>query len=189
MYHGKHVRIKQKNRKPFILLAALLLIFTVTAGSTLAYLITSSGPVENVFTPGQMGGNITENFDGTTKSDVSISITGDADAYVRAAIVVTWKDAAEDGNIYGKQPVKGTDYSMSLNTLEWFDGGDGYYYCKSKVVKDGSSPVLIKSCSQIKACENPSYKLDVEIIAEAIQAVPKTAVTEAWGKTIADQLN
>lgn len=189
MYCGKHSGIKLKSKKSLILLAALLLIFTVTAGSTLAYLVTSSGPVENVFTPGQMSGKIEEHFDGAIKKDVFIAITGDAGAYVRAAIVVTWKDR-EGGNIYGKQPTLGTDYSMTLNDSGWFyNENDGYYYCKSKVAAGSNTLVLIQSCTQKKVCEDPNYKLDVEIIAEAIQAEPKAAVRDAWGDAIANQLN
>ena len=188
MYCGKHSGIKLKSKKPLILLAALLLIFTVTAGSTLAYLVASSDPVENVFTPGEMSGEIEEKFDGATKEDVSIEITGDADAYVRAAIVVTWKNGA-GGDIYGKQPISTTDYSMTLNLNDWFVGTDGYYYCSSKVEAGEKTPVLIQSCTQQQACENPDYKLDVEIIAEAIQAEPKDAVRDAWGEAIANQLN
>ena len=190
MYYGKHAKQKRTGtvKKSMALLAALLVLLTIGVGSTLAYLVTQTNPVKNVFTPGTFGGTIEETFDGETKKDVSIQIDANSNvnAYVRAAIVVTWKDG-EDG-VYGKQPLEGTDYTMILNRSDWFDGDDGYYYCKTPVVAGENSPVLIETCTQTEACEEEQYRLDVEILAEAVQSTPKEAVEDAWGKPIADQL-
>ena len=114
MYNGKHAKKTTfKSKKTLTLLVALLVIFTVSVGSTLAFLITQTDSVVNTFTPGEIKGTVNEDFDDKkTKKDVSISIneSSDVSAYVRALVVVSWQDA--EGNVYGKKPVAGVDYSM-----------------------------------------------------------------------------
>lgn len=195
MYNGKHAKKTTfKSKKTLTLLVALLVIFTVSVGSTLAFLITQTDSVVNTFTPGEIKGDVIETFDGKTKEDVKISIDSDSDvsAYVRAAIVVSWKtDKNENGNrdVYGKKPTE-DDYSMILNLDDgWFDGKDGYYYYATPIgasekEENNVTTNLIDSCTQLQACENPKYKLNVDVIAEAIQAEPVDAVKEAWSVTV-----
>lgn len=195
MYNGKHAKKTTfKSKKTLTLLVALLVIFTVSVGSTLAFLITQTDSVVNTFTPGKIKGDVIETFDGETKKDVKISIDSDSDvsAYVRAAIVVSWKtDKNENGNrdVYGKKPTE-DDYSMILNLDDgWFDGKDGYYYYATPIgasekEENNVTTNLIDSCTQLQACENPKYKLNVDVIAEAIQAEPVDAVKEAWSVTV-----
>ena len=188
MYNGKHAKKTTfKSKKTLTLLVALLVIFTVSVGSTLAFLITQTDSVVNTFTPGEIKGDVIETFDGETKEDVKISIDSDSDvsAYVRALVVVSWQDA--DGNVYGQKPVAGVDYTITMGTSSnWFEGANGYYYYSEPLGADldTTTDVLIKSCTQKQACENPKYKLNVDVIAEAIQAEPVDAVKEAWGVTV-----
>ena len=192
MYNGKHAKKTTfKSKKTLTLLVALLVIFTVSVGSTLAFLITQTDSVVNTFTPGEIKGDVIETFNGETKEDVKISIGSDSDvsAYVRALVVVSWQDA--DGNVYGQKPVAGVDYTITMGTSSnWFEGANGYYYYSEPLGADldTTTDVLIKSCEQKQACENPKYKLNVDVIAEAIQAEPKDAVEEAWGVTVTNGL-
>ena len=168
------------SKKSLILLASLLLAVTLTVGGTLAFLIDTTDAVENTFTPSRVTTEVEETFDGETKKDVTIKNTGDTDAYIRAAIVITWKNEA--GNVYGKAPVKDTDYSIALDLNNgWKLGDDGFYYWTKPVASDGETGVLITSCSQLKECENSDYKLNVEIIGSGIQSKPESAVKDAWG--------
>ena len=188
MYNGKHAKKTTfKSKKTLTLLVALLVISTVSVGSTLAFLITQTDSVVNTFTPGEIKGDVIETFNGETKEDVKISIDSDSDvsAYVRALVVVSWQDA--DGNVYGQKPVAGVDYTITMGTSSnWFEGANGYYYYSEPLGADldTTTDVLIKSCTQKQACENPKYKLNVDVIAEAIQAEPVDAVKEAWGVTV-----
>ncbi len=192
MYNGKHAKKTTfKSKKTLTLLVALLVIFTVSVGSTLAFLITQTDSVVNTFTPGEIKGDVIETFDGETKEDVKISIDSDSDvsAYVRALVVVSWQDA--EGNVYGQKPVAGVDYTITMGTSSnWFEGANGYYYYSEPLGADldTTTDVLIKSCTQKQACENPKYKLNVDVIAEAIQAEPVDAVQEAWGVTVTNGL-
>lgn len=162
-----------------ILLAAVIVLLAGAVGGTWAFLVAQSEPVENNFTYAHVRCMINETFDGMTKSNVQIQNTGDIPAYIRARIVVTWKDAS--GNV-SAVPVKGTDYTMTMGT-GWTQQGD-YWYCKTAVNPDDFTPELITKCEKTTNANVPNgYNLSVEILADAIQSEPASAVTEAWGYT------
>lgn len=184
---GKRV---MKTKKPVALVAILVLLCCAVAG-TVAYLVTSTGPVTNTFTPASVTTQVEEEFNGTTKSNVRIKNTGNIDAYIRVAVIVNWAD--DKGNVSGT-PVKDSDYVMDLNidtgtttNAPWFKGSDGYYYCKTAVksvkqdTKNCYTPVLIKSCIKATGAQAPAgYDLQVTILADGIQSVPADAVQQAW---------
>ena len=161
-----------------LLLAALAVIAMGVVGGTVAYLVTNTGSVVNTFVPGYVKCVINENFnDGdTVKENVTVTNKGIVDAYIRAAIIVTWKDSA--GNIAATVPVEGTDYTLELNNTNWTESG-GYYYHKGSVAPNAQTKKLIKTCTALKS--NGDYTLSVEILADAIQSSPDSAVTQAWG--------
>lgn len=161
-----------------ILLAAVIVLLAGAVGGTWAFLVAQSEPVQNNFTYAHVSCTIKEKFDGTTKSDVQIQNTGDIPAYIRARIVVTWKDAS--GNV-SAVPVKNTDYTIAFNENEkdWTQQGD-YWYCKTAVDAGEETPVLITKCEK-KGNAPKDYDLSVEILADAIQSEPANAVMEAWG--------
>ena len=159
-----------------LLLAALAVIAMGVVGGTVAYLVTKTSPVVNTFTPGEVSCKIDETFDGTTKSNVYVTNTGNTNAYIRAAIIVTWKDAA--GNIAATVPAKGTDYEITIGS-NWVKGNDDYYYHKGSVTPNNLTSNLIENCTALQP--NGDYTLSVEILADAIQSSPDSAVTQAWG--------
>lgn len=163
-----------------ILLAAVIVLLAGAVGGTWAFLVAQSEPVQNNFTYAHVSCKIDEKFDGTTKSDVKIQNTGDIPAYIRARIVVTWKDAS--GNV-SAVPVKNTDYTIAFNEKDWTQQG-GYWYCNTAVDATGFTPVLITECKKTSnANVSDGYNLSVEILADAIQSEPASAVTEAWKYT------
>ena len=186
MKNGKHAAAGGMKRSLVLVVSVLALVLAV-AGGTLAWLTANSGPVTNTFTPAKVTCEVKEDFNGTTKKDVQIKNTSNIDAYIRAYVVVTWKNA--QGNVYGK-PVEETDYTISYDLSHgWVQGNDGYYYYTSPVTANGGlTGVLISNCQLNSGVTPPAdgYSLSVEIIAEAIQSVPAKAVGEAWGVTIAN---
>ena len=163
-----------------ILLAAVIVLLAGAVGGTWAFLVAQSEPVQNNFTYAQVSCTINEKFENGVKSDVKIQNTGDIPAYIRARIVVTWKDA--NGNVSSTVPVKNTDYTIAFNENEkdWTQQGD-YWYCKTAVDAGGETPVLITKCEK-KGNAPKDYNLSVEILADAIQSEPANAVKEAWGE-------
>jgi len=173
------------NKKSILALAMMVLLLTVSVGGTIAYLAASTEPVVNIFTPGELKNEVEEDeFKGDTKTNVKISNTGTVDAYVRAAVIVTWKDT--DGNVYGKLPVAGTDYQMVMGeSTKWTEKkADGFYYYKGAVAADQATDILISKCIQLVKAPD-GYKLSVEIISNSVQAEPDTAVKELWGEDAA----
>lgn len=180
------MKAKRMNKKQLTLLISLILIITVAAGGTLAYLVAKTSPVTNTFTPAEVTCQVDETFDKIVKSDVSVKNTGDTDAFIRAALVITWKDAA--GNVAPQTPVANKDYIISINTGEndnWIAGTDGYYYYKNSVSPEQHTDVLINSCEPNGEGLN-GYTLHVEIIADAVQSEPATAVMSAWPVSVQD---
>lgn len=189
MYQGKHVKRtkyskgRANRRKATVLLSSLALLIVLLVGTTTAFLITSDGPITNIFNSSRVTCQVNEeSFDGTTKTNVTISNTGDTEAYIRAAIIVTWKNA-ENGNVYGSVPVAGPDYTIALNPTDWIKGKDGFYYYKKPVAPNGqtgsATTALITECKYLGNAPS-GYGLNVEILGSAIQSVPVSAVNEKW---------
>ena len=161
---------KMKKTKRILLLALVVAILACGVGGTIAYLITNTGSVVNTFQPAHVTSSVNEPEwrDGnTTKSNVTITNNGNVSAYIRAAIVITWKDV--DDNTMPAQPVAGTDYTLSINAADWTQE-DGYYYYKEAVAAGGTTSNLINSCSSIYTNYTDGRKLCVEVIGSAIQS-------------------
>ena len=191
MYRKKHLAASENRplpkKKVSLLLVSLVLIAAIAVGSTVAFIATSTEPITNIFNPANVTIDIDEKFDNGVKTDVQVKNTGNTDAFIRAQIVVTWKDA--DGNVSATKPVLGEDkdYTMTLNETDWFLGSDGFYYCRTSVAPKGSTPALIAACKKVDGVTPPDgYDLSVEIIASGIQSTPDSAVKEAWGMTVAN---
>lgn len=183
MKRGKRELPRKWNQKGLTALAAVALILCCTVGGTLAWLATSTEDVQNTFVPASVTSYVDESFVNNTKSNVRIQNTGDVDAYIRAAIVVNWADAA--GNVYGVAPVENEDYQLNLNLVSgWVKYGDYYYYTQP-VLPNGYTAYLINSCTQLEGAPASGYALQVTILADAIQADGvkdgTKAVVDAWG--------
>lgn len=186
MYNGSHAKANNKPRirmnKLAILFIAVVMLIGAVVGSTVAFLVTKTDPVENKFTYASVSCAVSESFNGTTKEKVQIQNTGTTDAYIRATYVVNWLN--KDGSI---APVpQGTipnGYTLSISENPdnaWTKGTDGYFYYLTPVApgeftKDGS----LVYCS-VMYPENAEYTLSVEILATAVQSTPANAVREAW---------
>lgn len=87
MYNGSHAKANNKPRirmnKLAILFIAVVMLIGAVVGSTVAFLVTETAPVENKFTYASISTNIKENFDGETKKDVQVVNNGDTAAYIR----------------------------------------------------------------------------------------------------------
>lgn len=166
-------------KRIFLLVAAIVAVVAVAAGGTFAWFTDSSETKTNAFSNGEVSCKIEETFENGVKSDVKVKNTGTVDAYVRAALVINWVD--ESGNVYASAPEENSDYTIQLDTENWFEASDGYYYCKNKVVPNSESAVFIIECRQSDSAAAPEgCHLQVKVIASAIQADPDDAVQAAW---------
>ena len=189
MYQGKHhKRSHRRSGKSVALLVSLLLIIGVTAAGTIAFLLDSDGPLRNIFNPSEITTTVVEKLDGTTKENVTIMNTGDTEAWIRAAVVITWQD--KDGNVYGQAPVAGTNYTIDYGTgHNWIKGKDGFWYYTKPVAGGKSTENLIDSCTPVGVAPADGYYLTVEIFGSAIQSKPADVFDTEWvssGLTVND---
>lgn len=186
MHHGKYEakylqpKRKRRNNKTGTLFLSLLLVVTLAISGTLAYLVTKSDPVENKFTPSHVACQVTENFDGTTKSNVNVTNTGDTDAYIRVKLV-SYRVNAQGQHIGGTAAVP--SFTPGEN---WKLHTDGYYYYTLPVAP-GEEPKadLIGSIDLTGSYDDADGgKQVIEVMAEAIQSGPADAVGKSWGVTV-----
>lgn len=187
MYRGKHEKkLKQNWGKSVALLVSLVLLVGVAVGGTLAYLVTNTDPIENQFTPSKVTTTVEEKLDGNVKKNVKIKNTGDTEAWIRAAVVITWQDA--NGNVYGSvQPVAGTDkdYTITYDLSNgWVKGDDGFYYWTKPVAPNDLTGELITKCEPKSPSTAPEgYALTVEIIGSGIQSKPASVFNDNWASS------
>lgn len=181
--------------RSLILLLTLVLLIGSGIGMTVGFLSTRTEPVQNDFTYGKVSCEVLETFGKESnryiKRDVRIKNTGNTSAYIRVLLVFTWKDA--NGNVYVNKPQINKDYQINPDISNGWSiyqnsiGTYSYYY-KYPVAAGKETPNLIDSLSQIPGVvgpENGKYALSVEIVADAVQAEPADAVTNAWdGATV-----
>ena len=183
--------MKQKNttqtvskKRKVILAASLLLAVCLTVGITVAWLRADTASRQNTFTLAKVSCEVEETFDGTVKEDVSIRNTGTADAYIRAAIVVTWMKDGDDSDqtVSSVVPQLDKDYTIQFTENSgWIQLEDGYWYYTKSVPVGGSTAELIDSCTLLDGADAPEgYRLAVEIIASAIQSSPAKVAEENW---------
>ena len=167
-------------KKALVLMVSLVAILAVSVGGVLAWLATSSGEVKNTFAPGKTDIEIEEKFENNVKSDVYVTNKGNIPVYIRANLVFTWKDSA--GNIIEK-PADATLTVTPENPTGWVKGSDGFWYYTKPVAVKGSTTNIINKAT-IEFPEGKGYKMDLEVMAQSIQAEPKDAVEGAWGVTV-----
>lgn len=180
-------RKPKRSIKPFLIAFCVCILACAAVSGSLAWLISTPEQVVNSFTPGVVTIEVDETFDDehTTKQNVSIKNTGNVPAYIRVALVPAWVD--DEGNIAAK-PASLEQLDNDCNIAwgkdgngyedDWFIGSDGFYYCKTVIEPDGSTPILIKSCT-VKDGEH-KYDFELQIIASAVQSLPTSTVEEVW---------
>lgn len=187
MYHGKYEarhlqrRRKRRSKKTGMLFLSLLLVIGMVVGGTVAWLSTKSAPITNTFLLSHVSCSVAEEFNGTTKSNVNVTNTGDIDAYIRVKLV-TYRVNDEGDHIGGTAEIPPFTPGNG-----WVENGDYYYY--TKPVAPGTKPAdaLISSITLTDPYDDADGgKPVIEVMAEAIQANGVAdggtkAVVEAWG--------
>ena len=190
MYHGKYEarhlqrRRKRRSKKTGMLFLSLLLVIGMVVGGTVAWLSTKSAPITNTFLLSHVSCSVTEEFNGTTKSNVNVINTGDIDAYIRVKLV-TYRVNDKEQHIGGTAEIP--DFKPGAG---WVKNGDYYYYTKPVAPDEQPETSLIDSItltgSYDDADDADGGKQVIEVMAEAIQANGVAddgtkAVVEAWG--------
>ena len=76
-YIPAHRRRRAKRRKQqSLIIAVVAILCSIIACATIAFVFTSTKPLENTFTDAYVACDVLETFDGTTKTDVTIKLWG-----------------------------------------------------------------------------------------------------------------
>lgn len=166
-----------RTAKSSALIIALALILVLAVGGTVAYIFTQTDPVINTFTPTEAKITVDEETSNNQKTSITVvnNSTG-VPVYIRVALVANMID--KDENVTGAASVP--EFTLGK---DWIKGSDGYYYYTKAVPVGGSTGNLLDT--PMTLLEN----MQVVVLADAIQAMPKQAVIDAWGQTIANRLN
>ena len=179
-YRARHEAKKEaKNIKLPLSVVAVILIFTLLVGGTVAFLATRTDQVENTFVPATVTSEVTENTTPNSKDNIQIKNTGDIKAYVRAYVIFNW--LKEDGSVCGGSH---SDFALPALGQGWTQAVSGIYYYADPVAPGASTPALFNG--EIALTEaSDGCKLQVEIVASAIQAegTGATNAMDAWSQT------
>lgn len=169
-----------------VVMALVAALALVGVGGVLAWLV-STDSLTNTFGVGEIKTQVTETFDGITKSNVAVKNEGNVDAWIRAQINIYWVDA--DGNQMWDEPQLEKDYSLNMvassQDSSWLSGDDGYWYYSIPVGPNESTENLITELKDLGQYAD-GRKLVCDIAAQAIQADPYSAVEEAWGAKVTE---
>jgi len=171
-----------RNSRMATITVSVVLLLALTIGGTIAWLSTKAGPLVNPFTPSKVTCEVTEeDFNDETgiKTNVNVKNTGDTEAYIRVKLVTYRTNDAG-------QHIGGTAALPTFTPGEnWVAYGGFYYY--TQPVAAGASPAsaLISSITLVSSYDDADGgRQAIDIVAEAIQSKPATAVGEAWGVSI-----
>lgn len=187
MYQGRFEnatperRPRRGTKRLSALLLSVVLVVTIAVGGTVAYLVTQDAPITNTFTPSHVNCEVTEDFNGTVKSNVNVTNTGDTEAYIRVKLV-TYRVNEDRQHIGGTATIP--TFTLGANWKEY----DGYYYY-TLPVKPGEQPdtVLISSIKlEDSYPDADGGKQAIDVMAEAIQSAPAEAIGRSWGVTISE---
>lgn len=155
------------------------IIAAVMAVSVVAYVAVTTPQVKNVFEGGHVSCEVTEQFDGVTKSQVNVTNTGDVVAWLRVQLL-SYRVNESGKRIGGNAPLPAFQPGAG-----WVFH-DGFYYY-TKPVQPGQQPEvpLIASMTLQKYGDADGGRQVVEVLAEAIQSTPDEAVHTGWGVQIA----
>lgn len=188
------VQNKQKRRAVYLVLT-LGLILLLIGGSYFVYAaMTATDSKENDFQIGQVETKLEEVFDDSIteipknqsiEKKVTIKNTGTINQFVRVMVLPEVR-AEVVGDSANKQVLPlmiGTDLVLeNLNTSEWKDGGDGYYYYVKEAVKPQKPTTIlfdsIKLSDQLSnQYHDATFSLSLKV--ETINC-QETAYRQAW---------
>lgn len=161
------------------MLIAMAILMALAIGGTVAWLIAKDGPITNTFLSSKVSCEVNENFDGTVKSKVNVTNTGDTEAYIRVKLV-TYRTNDQGRHIGGTAVLPA--FTPGAN---WVEYGGYYYYTLPVAAGEKPAVDLIDSITLTGTYRDADGgHQSVDVMAEAIQSSPAQAAGEAWGVSI-----
>lgn len=173
-----------------LLIAGAALSIAAAAGLTLAFMFKKAEKT-NRFIPAEVSCAVREKTDGSEvtdiaaigseKSDIRVENTGNVKEFIRLRLVSYYVDANGDivGTVSSQYP------TLSLKN-GWIAGANHTYYYPFPTDPGGMTEILCEpfTLGQTQLENGSTVYQVIEVIAEAVQAEPISAVREAWGVTV-----
>ena len=173
-----------------LLIAGAALSIAAAVGLTLAFMFKKAEKI-NRFIPAEVSCAVREKLDnnevagtaavGGEKADIRVENTGNVREFLRLKMVSYYVDANGDivGTVSSQYP------TLSLKN-GWIAGANRTYYYPYPVEPGSLTGILCEPFTLGQTqLENGTMVYQVmEVIAEAVQAEPISAVREAWGVTV-----
>ena len=181
-------------RTKHLLIAAAALCIVAAVGLTLAFMFKKSEKT-NRFIPAEVSCAVREKLDnnevtgtaavGGEKADIRVENTGNVKEFIRLRLVSYYVDSNGD--------IAGTAASQYPNlTLKngWIAGANRTYYYPYPVEPGSLTRILCEPFTLGQTqLENGTMVYQVmDVIAEAVQAEPISAVQESWGVTVENNM-
>ena len=162
--------LKLSGKKAILLFALALVILTVTVSTTVAVIATRTKNRPNTFPPAEV------EISSWTFNDVINA--GDIPVYARASVIAAWvsNDDGEKRTVWSKVPVEGVDYTLTIDTSEWFKASDGFYYRKNMINPAQS----VNFASATQKTQKDGYTLRILVNYSAIQTIPVEVIESSW---------
>lgn len=173
----------------------LCVIILVTVSPTVsAYMLKRTSVVNNEFVPAYVTCQLHEVFENNAKTSIQVENTGNIEAYIRLRVLSYWQDSKGNAVAIDRDPP-----SITPDSSTWIEDTTGSrdtvntFYCKVPIAAGDKTPELLSSGTSItletmtKTDDSGVvyvYNQVVEIIAEAIQSKPTSAVEDSWKVTI-----
>lgn len=180
-------RIKQHiaSASPLFWVLLIVAILGISLGGVSAYLTWSSDRVENQFVFAEHPQATVTSVQTEKGTTYNITVTDPGYAvYLRATAVVNWENSDDTlKTIVADMPKADADYTLEIDTNNWTQGADGFYYYKHTIQSNTSVPFVTVN----ERVPKDGYNLKVTVLAQTIQAVGTTdaddsitAVQDAW---------
>ena len=168
--------LKWHGKKAIAMLVLTVVLALAIVDTAIAFLIVYTDTLTNVFSPATLSIAVSEDGRGVVND-------GEVTVYVRAAVVFTWENTAEENTILATSPVEGTDFTYACNA-RWVKAADGFWYCTTPIAPDANTAVaMLESVTSLTDAPTGSA-LSVELLLDAIQSAPADAVTESWASGV-----
>ena len=187
--------MKNKGLKRALL---LLVLVAVLATPVYAYMIHRSQTVANSFSPAKVSCKTNETFVDNEKTSITVTNTGNIDAYIRVRLVFYWKDSKGFAVARDMKPEINPNLHPELIRYDqenWIKGDGLTYYYKKPVAPGEATPNLLTqkiAWSSVKdettAGVDYYYHPALDIVAEAIQSLPEKAAESAWNVSIQEDV-
>ena len=173
-----------------LLIAATALCIVAAVGLTLAFMFKKAEKT-NQFIPAEVSCAVREKLDnnevdgtaavGREKADIRVENTGNVREFLRLKMVSYYVDANGDivGTVSSQYP------TLSLKN-GWIAGANHTYYYRFPTNPGGMTKILCEpfTLGQMQLADGKTVYQVIEVIAEAVQAEPISAVQAAWGVTV-----